>query len=348
MRLLLPILLLCVAAGAAFFFSRAPDSTLSTGSFFGGKNGPDQLREALQNRELKRIVQLLRSGVDPNAFASPNGLTALQTAASVEKLPSQVLDLLLHSGADPNARLREADTALHIAALKGRPDYVKRLIEAGAEVDAKNSRGETPLNLHCFWAKPGVVEILLGAGADPTIATTRPNGEEPEGTTPLHRVARREDGSAHLSALIQAGAPLDLKDGDGKTALGLAVTERNPKAVKMLLDAGANPNLGGPYQSPPLHAAVVFERIPKEPSTFEPIVRSLLDAGADLQARDRFGATPLLRAIQYNCSHTVSLLLKAGADVQDPGARPRPTPLELAIQNKNSEIEALLKVAGAS
>jgi hypothetical protein len=61
-------------------------------------------------------------------------------------------------------------------------------------------------------------------------------------------------------------------------------------------------------------------------------IRRLLDAGADVNCRDKNGATPLHRAVRTRCADAVRLLLQSGAD---PKRRNKPgsTPFHLAVQN---------------
>jgi hypothetical protein len=61
-------------------------------------------------------------------------------------------------------------------------------------------------------------------------------------------------------------------------------------------------------------------------------IRRLLDAGADINAPDKNGATPLHRAVRTRCAAAVRCLLEAGCD---PTLRNKPgsTPFHLAVQN---------------
>ena len=61
-------------------------------------------------------------------------------------------------------------------------------------------------------------------------------------------------------------------------------------------------------------------------------VRLLLDAGAEIEAADKNGATALHRAVRTRCAAAVRCLLDAGAD---PVVRNKPgsTPFHLAVQN---------------
>ena len=76
-------------------------------------------------------------------------------------------------------------------------------------------------------------------------------------------------------------------------------------------------------------------------------VRLLLDAGADLEARNVYGFTPLLYAAGNGHTEAVRLLLDAGAavDARDEGGR---TPLRLSAYWGHTETTHLLLDAGAT
>ena len=76
------------------------------------------------------------------------------------------------------------------------------------------------------------------------------------------------------------------------------------------------------------------------------VVASLLDGGADIEARNEIGATPLHFATEYNQLEVVVLLLDGGADV---GARNERgvTPLHVAVAYNKPEVVALLLDRGA-
>lgn len=71
----------------------------------------------------------------------------LHSAASHSEI--EKVKQLLDAGADPNQLDKEISTALHYAAVKGRPDVVRLLIARGAKVNIKNVNDHTPLD----WAE---------------------------------------------------------------------------------------------------------------------------------------------------------------------------------------------------
>ncbi|HWE96520.1 MAG TPA: ankyrin repeat domain-containing protein [Tepidisphaeraceae bacterium] len=119
------------------------------------------------------------------------------------------------------------------------------------------------------------------------------------------------------------------------TALHLAAAGHRAAIARMLLAAGADPNAARNHrQSRPLHyAADGYLQSPTfNASNQVKTIRCLLDAGADLHAADKNGATALHRAVRTRCAGAVECLLQAGADTtarNSSGA----TPFHLAAQN---------------
>jgi hypothetical protein len=116
------------------------------------------------------------------------------------------------------------DTALHIAAAAYRASMIQELLASGADVNARNRRGAEPLHYAAdgipgasTWnpeAQRGAIQALLQAGADP-------NALDKNGVAPLHRAVRTRC-SAAVEALIEGGADTSLPNKRGSTARDLA------------------------------------------------------------------------------------------------------------------------------
>lgn len=114
-----------------------------------------------------------------------------------------------------------------------------------------------------------LLEILLAKGVDV-------NGYLDAGDTPLMGAARSPKKSIILQRLLQVGARIDqiCQNGREKTALCDAIDWHNDEAVKLLLTAGADPNIGKP----------LCDALEKR---YESLAMELIDAGADVRAYDK-------------------------------------------------------------
>lgn len=101
-------------------------------------------------------------------------------------------------------------------------------------IDARGDDGNTALIVALARRDEEWTGFLLGKGADP-------NQPGKDGDTPLMAAARAGyfDG---VGWLIQLHAKVDVTNRSGETALILAVQQRQPMIVKLLLSAGADPD----------------------------------------------------------------------------------------------------------
>ena len=241
------------------------------------------------------------------------GETALHLAARRGRLAE--IKALLAAGADPNARNGAAkETPLHFAAKRGRASALKALLAAGADPKAPNRYGETPLHWAAGEGHGPLVAALLAAGADPKA----PNRYR---ETPLHWAApgswifagraNRNHASA-LRALLAAGADPNARDWLGETPLHCAAANGHASALRALLAAGADPNAPTDMKKmTPLHFAA------KRGHALA--AKALLAAGADPDAevvtvQYRANAKPLEFAARWGNTPTVRILLAVGAD----------------------------------
>lgn len=139
-----------------------------------------------------------------------------------------------------------------------------------------------------------------------------------------------------LAELLRGDASLALAwSGDGFSALHLAAFFGHPDAVGLLLGAGADATIPAhrPDGLEPLHSGAAGRSAD--------VVRRLIEAGADPNARQEGGWTPLHAAAENGDEDIVVMLLAAGADrslANDAGT----LPLDLANHKGHKDVIARL------
>ena len=214
----------------------------------------------------------------------------------------RVVRLLLEKGADIEATGEAKHTLLHILAFIGEESIARILVEKGANVDAKTVNGVPVLSEAAKYAKPGFIKLLLDHGANINARYTGNHDET------VLQAAVMEDNSATLSALLDAGADINMVDDWTRTALFEASKLRKGATLKLLLERGADPNMKaeGVLGRAPLHEAA---------RRWEPeYVLALLKHGAEPNPQDSSGRTPLHEAASRGHRANVELLLQHGAD----------------------------------
>ena len=104
--------------------------------------------------------------------------------------------------------------------------------------------------------------------------------------------------------LLGLGANANDADGNGKTALHMAVASADPDATRLLLDAGADLKRQDKHGYTPLHQAALTN----DPAC----ARILLASGADLDVLDLHGFPPLYRALEYKYRRPMAEVLLPG------------------------------------
>ncbi len=122
---------------------------------------------------------------------------------------------------------------MHTAAF-GNFDTLKLLIEKGADVNAHNDFDATAL----LWAArdPEKARLLVERGADV-------NARSKQGRTPLMLASLLQGGAPTVAMLLAKGAAVNVQDGRGDTALGLAATIGEVEIMRLLLAGGADPSV---------------------------------------------------------------------------------------------------------
>ncbi|CEI70723.1 hypothetical protein FVEN_g793 [Fusarium venenatum] len=267
--------------------------------------------------------------------------------------------------------VRGIESPLHMAIRKGNLNIVSRLITKGANTNHHNRRGETPLHVALGGTKPkvcicpAIIEHLLEVGADPwkdkgkDMESSWPNQQVPY--PPIKKAFAGGDetisklflpyikskvlaqqalgwviNGSQKAEVLHMILDLGLVDincrTEGQTPLFKACTELDPKAISVLLEAGADPTvLQDKYNSQThrrfsavegegrglFHALAAPYRYLDKTDGEIPVKRIkecfelVLTAGADVNQADCHKVTPLHLA-RTPC--ITRLLLEAGAN----------------------------------
>ena len=176
------------------------------------------------------------------------------------------------------------------------------------------------------------VRKLLGSGVDPIAV-------DEDGVTPLYDAVLR----GHLKvaeALLEGGALIDGQTSDLGTPLVLAAHVGNVEAVRFLIERGADVKRANAQGTTTLHVEAGWTDRPE-------IIDLLVKGGADVDARDDKGATPLFSAVLFGNLANAERLVTAGADVNAQDTKGR-TPLHVAAKIGSERFVGYLLSRGAA
>ncbi len=208
---------------------------------------------------------------------------------------------------------------------------LRSLIAAGADVNDVDELGDTMLiSALRFGLGQDFVNVLLQAGADV-------NAKSMVGETVLMLALQFQHGLDVVTALLQAGADVNAKDATGRTPLlYAAMYSPNPRIIQALLNAGADPRAKADdgwtaFDAAGYHDSIrnsdVYWLLKPDGTTARPSLldlgswrsadelRSLIEAGADVNEVDEAGNTSLMSAVMRDYGlDVITALLDAGAD----------------------------------
>jgi ankyrin repeat protein len=244
----------------------------------------------------------LTAGTDVNARNS-FGSTPIVGAIYLNGCDPSVVQLLLKSGASVKSRDHNGDSVLHNAGLCTKETFIE-LINSGADVNAKNKFEET------VFGRNFKNLALYGTTYQPPI-----------------------DHNEKAQILVEMGANLDVLKNLGWSELHEAIMFNWLEGTLFLLESGANVNLVTSdisLMNTALHLVSC--------DTNYDLVKSLLDFGANVNARNEHGDTPLHSLVQdkecaKNPFQVAKALIEAGADGKAKNKNGK-TPFDLANENR--------------
>ena len=229
-------------------------------------------------------------------------------ASPDQRVTRERLEAWLAEGAD-------VQTELANAVLASDTERVRFLIEKGADINKHDAQGYGALQASARNRNDKIIPLLIELKADV-------NGRDNDGFTALIHAAERNHVPS-IKALVAAGADVEAAVDGGFGPLSLAIESSKFLAAKALIELGASVNAAaGTDQVTPLmvsasllavgEAAKEIERRQGLRST--DIATALIERGANVNAVNIHGVSPLMIAAARGNLPVIGVLLEAGAD----------------------------------
>ena len=285
-------------------------------------------------------------------------------APEVAHAKADLIRFLVASGANVNLRNLKRDTALHQAQEAGNNEAIAVLIAAHANVNPGDS--DTPLALAIESGDMDTIKLLLDAGADVNggrvlegamrkengllialllrLGARLPNADRATYGPDLLQQAIRNGWTDVVKLALDAGADVNsvrpeitpsgkvVGSSERLTPLEIAASLNKPEIVKLLRAYKADVNLA--YKG----GATRLREVACEGAASAALIKRLASLGAEVNAADYYGNTPLHLAVRCHNEGAVRALLQAGADINARN-KVRETPLTMA---KGTPLEAIL------
>ena len=304
------------------------------------KETPLTLSSAWNN--FMAVYLLLNHGADAN-IAVANGYTPLHWA--VMKGNQNLVKLFLKKNALVNTQTADGNSPLHAAVSNGFFDITKLLVEKGSNVNFQNKEGRTPLFLAVANKHEQLIKLLIENKADVSIGCKENSNER------INLVRGKDRGrevwyyvlvKKHLLSLFRKrikGGGLDVAD----------------FGAVLLSGWGKDPPDGTTFEKVIQENDALFQEIPgvtvlhiaSMKNTTPVIMDLLVKSGADVNAQDAEGFTPLHMAAIHGNLKIVKKLVDLEADVNIITTDGK-NAAELAHLNEELEIEEYLESRMAS
>jgi ankyrin repeat protein len=269
-----------------------------------------EIHDAANAGDIARVQQLLDAGADVDA-TDDRGFTPLLWA--VFRGNKDVAGLLVERGADVKQAHPSfgpvVDLAFHMECQRGYSGMTEYLVSKGAEFDPNGvgPRGFNRLRIAVMLGSADMVPWLIDQGVDVNATSPR------DGRVALLWAAQK--GHVEIvTALIGAGADVNVVDSSGIAPIQWATENGHVNAVSALIDAGARLDLRETTSGQGLmHRVSIYGHTD--------IARLLLSRGADLDTKDAAQKAPVYYACKYGHEQLAELLVARGASMADCGQK---------------------------
>ena len=255
------------------------------------------------------------------------------------------VQLLMDHGADTNVVNKLGQTLLHTAAggKEDCPELCEVLLKHDAKIDVVDKDGNQPLHVACKRSFTETVKLMVSHGADT-------NAVNKHGQTPLHIVTGGDEDCPELcEVLFKHDAKIGAVDKYGNQPLHLACQQNHVETGNLFVSYGADVGAVNSNGHSPLYLlswSVKGGVNSEEDSALHIVARHgmvttvqlLVDCGADVNAVNKHGQTPLhiVASEKKDCPELCEILLKHDAKintVDEDGNQP----LHLACQQNHVE-----------
>jgi len=320
------------------------------------KNGCSPLMVAAQRGNPAMAKLLMENGALP-AQMRDDGTDCLFLAAAAGN--AAMIRLLAKAGCKVNAVNSDGDTPLLAASLRGSLAAVQALVDCGADLNAaaKNRYGMTPLTMAASQRASnekqncvGILRYLISQGAKLDV----PDGT---GNTAI-MLAAKAGAAENIRALVAGGVDLKSPGSDVAKAFLGAVHDSRHETVAAFLELGLNPDMCHPASKNDLSPLFYAVQVNRDEKMVKLLLDAGSDPNATRRFRFIYsgvivGTPPepgeieqsvLIAAVQSNSPEIVKLLLVAGAnaDYRDTDGK---TALDRAKEMKREQIVEILSAA---
>jgi ankyrin repeat protein len=321
--------------------------------------GYSPLGMAIDRGHADLVQFLLDQGANPQA----GSLTTTALGLAAERGEAEIIQMLLPRGIDVNEPVGQDGWTALLAAIKhGHRSVVQLLVTAGAKVNIW-SRGETPILLAAKCEEREIYNYLYPLVNTALRLCADRDGEQLLQTTRKRRIREQNRpvekfievataGNVHeVNRALEFGIEIDAIGAQGHTALMAAAYYGHRSVMKILLAAGADPNiLSDGYEGLGYGmTALMFAAGSFFASDRQMVAKQLVAAGADVNQQGAGGKTAIVYAALAGSGYRtcVETLIAAGADLDLRDDRGH-TVLTLVAAAENYQMFNLLLQAGAS